>query len=185
MAEYYLVSQLPSLDGLGENAPLPITQERFTELCGRLFDKKSLGELENLTLVPPIDGDFADNDFIGLWNSGERKLRLALAKVRADKLGKAFDLKNETVSSDHIKTANAALDIENPMKAELFLLNYRLDFLETLRPMDSFSKEYVYYYALKLKLLSRIREFDSKAGQATYKNIYSSVLRGAESEEKQ
>ena len=29
MAEYYLVSQLPSLDGLGDNMPLPITEERL------------------------------------------------------------------------------------------------------------------------------------------------------------
>ena len=26
MAEYYLISQLPSLDGLSENVPMPITK---------------------------------------------------------------------------------------------------------------------------------------------------------------
>ena len=37
MAEYYLVSQLPSLDGINENTPLPITTERFEELCRRFI----------------------------------------------------------------------------------------------------------------------------------------------------
>ena len=37
MAEYYLMSQLPSLDGVGENTPLPITEERFSELCHRFL----------------------------------------------------------------------------------------------------------------------------------------------------
>lgn len=40
MAEYYLISQLPSLDGIHDNAPLPITEERFTELCDRFLKKR-------------------------------------------------------------------------------------------------------------------------------------------------
>lgn len=185
MAEYYLVSQLPSLDGLGENAPIPITEERFFELCGRLFDKKSLDALENLTLVPPIDAVSATSDLIGKWSDGERRLRLALAKARAEKLGRSFDIKNEYIPAELSKAVSTALDIENPMQAEIFLLNYRLDFLETLRPMDNFSKDYVYYYGLKLKLLSRVKQFDTKTGQTIYKNIYNSVLNGDTSEEKQ
>ena len=38
MAEYYLIAQLPSLDGVGENMPVPITEERFLELCCRFLD---------------------------------------------------------------------------------------------------------------------------------------------------
>ena len=37
-------------------------------------------------------------------------------------------------------------DIESPMEAEKLLNRYRLDFLETLRPMDSFSEDFVFYY---------------------------------------
>ncbi|MBQ7034699.1 MAG: DUF2764 family protein, partial [Clostridia bacterium] len=53
---------------------------------------------------------------------------------------------------------------------------FRLDFLETLRPMDSFSEDYVFYYWLKLKLLSRISKFDKKIGEEEYKNIYNSIM---------
>mgnify|MGYP005612931661 CR=1 FL=1 len=41
MAEFYLVSQLPSLEGLSDNSPLPITEERFMELCSRFLSKKA------------------------------------------------------------------------------------------------------------------------------------------------
>ena len=37
MAAYYLVAQLPSLDGLGERAPLPITEERFFAALPKAF----------------------------------------------------------------------------------------------------------------------------------------------------
>ena len=49
MAEYYLISQLPSLDGIGENTPIPITEERFLELCSRLLGKKAQNKIKKLT----------------------------------------------------------------------------------------------------------------------------------------
>ena len=81
--------------------------------------------------------------------------------------------------------ASAATEIENPMEAEKYLNSYRLEILEALRPMDSFSEDYVLYYGLKLKLLLRIRQFDAKLGETAYKNIYSSILNGGRLEAKQ
>ena len=179
MAEYYLISQLPSLDALGENAPLPITQERFFELCEGALGKKALGELNAITLIPDIEPKKTSSALVSAWNEGERNLRLCLCKARADKMRKAYDLQNKNFSTELLKIVNTAVDIENPLDAEKFLLNYRLSFLETLRPMDSFSLEYVFYYALKLKLISRIRQFDVDKGKSTYKNIYTSILNGS------
>ena len=178
MAEYYLISQLPSLDGLSENTPVPISEERFADLCGSLLGPKTLGELKKLTLVPSKEPDPAGSSLVRAWNEGERQLRFALGKARADKMGKAFDLPNEVLPVEACKAANAAAEIENPLEAENFLLQYRLRFLETLRPMEPFSEEFLFYYALKLKLILRIRRFDSAVGAATYKNIYNSVLNG-------
>ena len=45
MAEYYLISQLPSLDAIGENSPIPITQEQFLELCNRFLNKNLISSL--------------------------------------------------------------------------------------------------------------------------------------------
>ena len=178
MSEYYLVSQLPSLDGIGENTPVPITEERFTELCSRFLGKNPLRDLENLTLLPQMDSEKSGSALIAAWNDGVRDLRLALAKCRADKMNKPFDLQNRVLPVGLLRVANTAIDIESPLEAEIFLSNYRLGFLETLRPMDTFSKDFIFYYGLKLKLILRIRQFDAQLGETAYRNIYNSILDG-------
>ena len=177
MAEYYLISQLPSLDGAWENNPLPITDERFLELCSRILGGKELEELENLTIVPPIDANNTNSALIEAWCDGERDLRLALSKVRADKMNKPINLGNKNLSSEIVKVANSALEM-NPLEAEIFLLNHRLNFLESIRPLDGFSTEFLFYYGLKLKLILRLKKFDANIGETTYKDIYNSILNG-------
>ncbi len=178
MSQYYLMSQLPSLDGISENMPLPITEERFYELCSRFLGKRSLGELKSLTLVPSRDNEKCSSALVAEWNSGERKLRLALAKARAEKLKKPFDTQNESFPVPLLQVAHTAVELDSPLEAESFLNSYRLGFLETLRPMDSFCEDSVFYYGLKLKLLARIRGFDRDKGEAAYKNIYGSIIDG-------
>ena len=178
MAEYYLMSQLPSLDGVGENAPLPITEKDFLEVCRRFLGKNELKELERLTLLPPRNPMKSSSPLIEEWNEGERNLRLALAKLRADKMKKYFAVAEGYLSAELLQTARTAVEFESPMEAEKFLNDYRLKFLETLRPMDTFSKDSVFYYCLKLKLVSRMRNFDNEGGKTAYKNIYNSVLNG-------
>lgn len=182
MAEYYLISQLPSLDGIGENMPLPITQERFSDLCNRFLGKKALNEMKKLTLSPARNYEKSSSALIETWNEGERNLRLALAKARADKMKKPFDTGNRPLPIELAKVASAAVEIESPLEAEKFLNLYRLEFLETLRPMDSFSDDFVFYYGLKLKLSLRIRQFDADIGKTAYRNIYNSILNGDRSE---
>lgn len=178
MAEYYLISQLPSLDGLSENVPVPITEERFTELCERFLGKKVQDELKRLSLVPSRSYEKSTSALIEAWNEGERTLRLVLGKIRADKMKKQFDAENDAAPVELVQAAREAVEIENPMEAEKFLNKYRLEFLESLRPMDSFSEDFVFYYAIKLKLISRIKQFDLESGEAAYKNIYSSIMNG-------
>ena len=178
MAEYYLISQLPSLDGISENIPLPITEERFLELCGQHLGKKTQEELSELSLVPSKNYGKSKSPLIEAWNEGERNLRLALAKIRSEKLKKQIDIENISFPAQLVQVARTAASSESPMEAEIFLNNYRLEFLESLRPMDSFSEDSVFYYWLKLKLLSRMRKFDKESGESEYKNIYNSILNG-------
>ncbi len=176
MAEYYLISQLPSLDGISENTPLPINEERFFELCSRFLGKKALAELKKLTLMPSRFYEKSGSPLIESWNEGERNLRLALAKLRAEKMHKEFDTGMQSFPVGLSQAARTAIEIESPMEAEKFLNRYRLDFLETLRPTDSFSEEFVFYYGLKLKLTERMRKFDSKSGENAYRKIYNSIM---------
>ena len=178
MAEYYLMSQLPSLDGIGENTPLPITEERFLELCHRFLGKKAQIELDKLTLLPSKDCGRSRSALVEAWNNGERDLRIALGKLRADKMKKPFDADSNSLSAELVKAARTAVEMESPLEAERFLNAYRLQFLETLRPMDLFSEESVFYYGLKLKLILRMRQFDTELGEAAYRNIYNSIMNG-------
>ncbi len=185
MAEYYLISQLPSLDGIGENAPLPISEEQFTELCNRFLGKRSQDIMKKITLSPSKNFESSGSALVDAWNESERNLRFALGKVRAEKMKKPFDTENKIFPVEYIKVASVATEMENPMEAEEYLNRYRLEILETLRPMDSFFEDYIFYYGLKLKLILRIRQFDTKAGEKAYKNIYNSILNGDRLEAKQ
>lgn len=178
MAEYYLISQLPSLDGIAENTPLPITEEQFSELCERFLGKKARNEMKKLTLVPSLNPEKSKSSLIEAWNNSERNLRLALGKARAEKLKKTFDIGKTALPIEAVKAADTAVEMDSPLEAENYLTSYRLKLLEDLRPMDTFSENYIYYYGLKLKLLSRTKQFDTKSGEATYKNIYNSILNG-------
>ena len=182
MAEYYLISQLPSLDGISEGTPLSITSERFAELCERFLSKKALSEFKKLTLAPSKCPEKSSSPLVEGWNEGERNLRIALAKLRADKMNKHFDAETQSFPAGLLQAAHTAVEIESPMEAEKFLNKYRLDFLETLRPMDSFSEEFVFYYGLKLMLIERIRKFDSESGETAYRNIYDSIMNRDRSE---
>ena len=176
MAEYYLISQLPSLDGLSENTPIPVTENQFFELCSRFLGKKALTELNRITLIPSRAYEKSSSALIEKWNEGERNLRLALAKLRADKMNKNFDAVMQSFPAGVLQAVRTAIEIESPMEAEKFLNRYRLELLETLRPMDSFSEEFVFYYCLKLKLLERIRKFDTHSGETAYRKIYDSIM---------
>ncbi len=178
MAEYYLISQLPSLDGTDENTPLPFSEDQFAELCRRFLGKKTLAAMEKLTLSPPKNAENSGSVFIDAWNESERNLRFALGKVRAEKLKKPFDTDNRIFPVEYTKAASTALEIENPMEAEKYLNRFRLEILEALRPMDGFSEDYLFYYGLKLKLMLRIRRFDAAVGENAYKNIYDSIVNG-------
>ncbi len=178
MAEYYFISQLPSLDAVGDDTPLPISEEQFSELCSRFLGKKLLYEAQSLTLIPPAEPERSSSPLIEAWNTAERDLRFALGKVRAEKMNKPFDMRDKNVPAELLKVAVTAVEMESPMDAERFLSQHRLSFLETLRPTDTFSNEYIFYYGLKLKLILRIRKFDTKLGEIAYRNIYSSILNG-------
>ncbi len=182
MAEYYLISQLPSLDCIGDSAAVPITEERFFELCDRLLGKKAVDMLNKITLIPPITPKKTGCELIDRWNEGERALRLALRSLRLSKMNNCGDCK-DSVSSETAAVARKAVEFENPMDAEKYLSEYRLKFLETLRPSDYFSRDYIYYYGLKLKLISRARQFDTKLGEEAYRNIYRSVSDGGKTED--
>ena len=178
MNHYYLMAQLPSLDGIADTAPMPITEERLYELCGRFLGKKELKALIDITLLPPKKSEKSGYSLIDSWNDEERKLRFALGIVRAEKSKKTFEYKIDYLPQEIMQTARTAVEINDPMEAEKYLNKVRMDFLETLRPMDAFCIDALFYYAIKLKLILRMRQFDGGRGLQNYGKIYDSIING-------
>ena len=119
------------------------------------------------------------------WNEWEKNFRLVLAAARAEKMKKPFEGETGEISAELLQTVRQAVEMEDPLEAERYLTRVRLDFLETLRPADSFSESMLFYYALKLKLILRIQQFDKSMGQNAYRKIYGSIMYGGDQEVKE
>ncbi|KIR02700.1 hypothetical protein P261_01515 [Lachnospiraceae bacterium TWA4] len=178
MNQYYLVSQLPGLDGLDERASLPINTEEFKEVCSRFLSPTGMKTLDSLSIVPNREGVSTGSALVDEWNRGERLLRLALGSVRASNMKKQFDVGDVVLPSDMIQAARTAVGMGDPLAAEQYLNHYRVDSLDRLRPLDSFCEDAVFYYGLKLMLLERMQKFDEKKGIESYQKIYDSILNG-------
>ncbi len=178
MSQYYLISQLPGLDGLDSRAALPISQEEFLEVCSRFLNKKDMKILENLSLVPAREDQPSGSSLVDTFNRRERKLRIALGNARALRMKKSFSMEESSTDPETAAAARTAVEAKDPLEAELFLNKNRLDYLDTLRPMDAFSEDAVYFYGLKLMLLERMQKFNKEKGIASYQKLYESILNG-------
>ena len=52
---------------------------------------------------------------------------------------KPYEGETGEISAELLQTVRQAVELEDPLEAERYLTRVRLDFLETLRPADSFS----------------------------------------------
>ena len=172
---YYLVAQLPSLS-LDTEVPMPITEEYFLELASRFLDKKSLKTLSELTLEPPKEVSKVSSTLVKKWFDFERTLRFALAEIRARRLKKEVDIQQKECPAFILEIARTACGFESPLEAELYLAKQRMNFLTSITPSDIFCTDSVFAYALKLKLLARLRVFNEEIGMSSYKQIYEKIL---------
>jgi hypothetical protein len=187
---YYLIAQLPYLL---YGQPAPLSSAAFKSLCEAQLDDEDRALLGYCTL----DGGFGfregfpafgeepeptSSDFINGWRSWERALRLHLARLRYQRLkpegGSPPALPPEGMAAA-AATARAALAIDSPLEAELFLDKSRWDTVESLQGIDYFSRNRVFGYLLKLLLMERRSFFKAEEGFAEYKGLYASVMEAA------
>lgn len=172
---YYLMSQLPSIS-VSSDKPLPVTEEYFVDLCSRFMDAKSIKILKGLSLEPPREGVRTGSVFLDAWYENERLLRFALAKIRALKMKKDVEIPMLSISPDIVQAARTACGIDSPLAAEQYLNEVRFSLLDRFAPADQFSTDAVFAYALKLKLVQRMKSFTEEAGAASYRTIYDQIL---------
>ena len=172
---YYFVAQLPTLS-LDSEVPMPITEEYFTELASRFLDKKSLKTLNELTLEPPKEVSKVSSTLVKKWFDFERTLRFALAEIRARRLKKDVEVLQKECPAFILEIARTACGFDSPLDAELYLAKQRMNYLTSITPSDIFCTDSVFAYALKLKLLARLRVFNEETGMSSYKQIYEKIL---------
>lgn len=176
-SHYYLMAQLPSFI-VSPGTTLPFSEEYFLELCSRFLDEKSTALLYSLSLEPPRKNAKTGSELVDTWYDWERNVRLALAQIRATKMKKDFIIAGDEsgFGTDVLLTARTASGFTSPLEAEEFLNSERLAVLNRLTPLDPFSSDAVYAYALKFKLTLRIKKFNEESGMESYRKIYDTIL---------
>jgi hypothetical protein len=170
-----------------------MSSESFKSLCDYQLDPGDRVLLEYCTLGGGFvfkdgflsygeDPEPTPSAFVNGWRSWERALRLHLARLRFLRLkpenGTAPALPPEDMPHA-AAAAKAALAMESPLEAELFLDKSRWDTIEALQGIDCFTRDTIFGYILKLLLMERRSFFKAEEGFAEYKGLYASIMEAA------
>lgn len=162
---YYLISSLPDLKTDGE---MPMSFEEFLDLCKSHVSEEKYKILESLTLASE------KGPILKEWHEFYGNLTKEINSQRSLRLGKpyptAFD-KDYSIA----QVAAAALAAKNPLEAEKILLDCEFENLDSLVGLHAFDDEYLFGYAIKLKLLERQGCFEKQKGQAEFKRLFDQV----------
>lgn len=181
-AYYYLVAQLPTPTFGG---PVPFSVDHFKELCADLLSAEDRLLLDQCVLVPQNFEEAPDilphpipSPLIDGWQNWERTLRLNLAKLRFANLKREgnFPMDPPADPVDAVSAAKAAMALESPWEAEVFLDRSRWAAIEALQGFDYFGRDTVFAYMLKLQILERQGTLKTEEGFKEYKNLYASIM---------
>jgi hypothetical protein len=170
---YYLAAQLPYLV---YGQALPMSSAAFKALAAGMMSDADAASLEDCSL----DHEFtkpSSSPFINRWKEWERVLRLNLARGRFQKLkreGGAIEAPDYPANAAAV--AKAALAMESPLEAELFLDKARWDAIDSFQGISTFSEDAMYAYLLKLLLMERRAAFKTEEGFTEYKALYAAIL---------
>jgi hypothetical protein len=182
---YYLGAQLPYLV-YGQD--IPMSSEVFKTLARENMGSSDAALLDYCTLDPdPADtaassAAYAEpaprtaSAFINNFKEWERALRLNLARNRALKLNRDFNMDTPDYPIDAAAAAKNALAIESPLEAEIFLDKARWDVIENNQGLNTFSENAMFAYLFKLLLMERRAAFKTDEGFSEYKALYTAIL---------
>jgi hypothetical protein len=184
-AYYYLASQLPYLV-FGQEPPMSAAS--FRELAAGFLDDEDKAQIDRCVLepppeappllsLPPVPGEpkALSSEFIKGWLEWERALRLNLARFRSQRLKREGGADAPDYPAGAAQAAKAAVAIDSPLEAEIFLDKARWDAIERLKGLDDVGSNMVFAYLLKLILMERRSSFKTEEGFMAYKTLYDSI----------
>ena len=161
----YVVASLPMLN-LGERPPF--TTQEFLFKCEGALQAKDLRCLRRM-----LAGEAAScrQPFAQAWNRCETQLRLAIAHVRAGRLGveRPEDVaKYRTLDPDAQRVVVDAFAKTHPLERERVLDEYRWHLLNELAFQDAFGLATVLAFGLKLQIADRWADLGTDRGEKAF-----------------
>ena len=162
---YYLISSLPDLRTDGD---MPMTYDEFLDMCQSNVSESKYELLKNLTLSSE------EGPLLKEWSAFYKNLMGELNYQRSVSLGRPY-LTSYDKDSVIAQVAGAAMAAKNPLEAEKILLECEFDNLDSLVGLHTFDDRYLFWYAIKLKLLERQSCFVQSKGQKEFKRLFDQV----------
>jgi len=162
---YYLISSLPALRS---DSAMPVSYDRFLDMCRTAVSARVFENLRNLTL------NSCEGPLLSQWGTFYRNMQHELNRRRRERLGKPFDT---SILADYRTRAciDRAMTAPDPLAAEQIMLDAQFEYLDSLVGLHSFDNYVLYGYAVKLRLLERQGAFVKERGQAEFERLFEGI----------
>ncbi len=166
---YYYASTLPRLT---LDSPLPYTVEAFMLRAQEMVSKRDYNLLEDA-----LHARATDNAFLITWGDFQRMLSAELARQRSKRVDFTYDTSDlvEEVPAYLAEAVYAAMRTEDPLEAELQLLQLEWKALEEFLGFATFSIEAICAHLLQLQLKERRTRFDAEAGNTEFARLFTDL----------
>jgi hypothetical protein len=175
MSYYFLVANLPALS---LESPPPMDVAAFLVRCA-----EQLSASDFKTLRGVLQGKITNHPFVAQWRDHDCQIRNAVARYRAQRLGRdatsqlrphrGYDLST-------MRSAEEALSRAHPLERELALDRLRWALLDELAGTNMFSLEHLIAYGLKLQLVHRWAGLSDERGRQRIDEIVAKQMTGAD-----
>lgn len=171
---YYLIASLPLLRP--DEAP-PMTSEAFLDTCRQSLGQSDLELVQSVSLEVSKDGLRHRHIFLRQWNAVLEKVRKEMHGQRSRRLNIEASASSQVGDKDPwvAEMVRSVMQAENPLQAELQLLQYYWHRVDELSTGHVFDVDFLIAYHVKLKLMARRSLFTPIEGNSEFKRLFSNL----------
>jgi len=172
---YYFAASLPLIWFEGK---LPFSVESFLEDCRRLLSEGDYALMERLLAETEEDSQTGHTVF-DEWIKFRHSFRNESAWFRSAKLSKDPSRHIRGLRFPEARFAEVihqAAKAGNPLEAQRQLDRFQWEFLDELSAGHDYDIEFLFGYALKLRILQRYQEYASEKGLEVFKELKETEL---------
>jgi len=154
-----------------------MTSEAFLDTCRQSLGKSDFDMVYGVSLVVSHAGMRHQNAFIQNWNTLLGKVRKELHEQRARRLNLESNGLSQSGDKDPwvAELVRNVMQAENPLQAELQLMQYYWHKVDELATGHVFDVEFLIAYHVKLQLMARRSLFTPTEGNSEFKRLFSNL----------